>query len=585
MRYTITKRIEIFKILKPMLKNLKKQIFTLGMIKICLLVLGLITPYLFKLLIDEVMAKGRMNLLKWICTGYIAIFVVQSILLFFQRVFGNKFYFKLVFDIRYRIWNNYLKMYVDKYSGYNIGDLKNRIDDDTNSFEKFLGQHIIDYTYNWVYGILNGIVLLVLNWKLALFGFLMVPFPFWMAKWVGKHLKIAMEKQKDLWIKYEKWIYSCIQGWKEVKTFTTQRLNSISFTRHWKNISRNFFVIQMLFNVSRTFWVIKDVFITKVSLYFIGGILIMNGEITIGSLLVFMKYYQALFEGVSGINNLDIELYSDMPSMDRVLEVLVEKDESESGTLKPEHFDSSIEFQDVTFKYEGNKNDVLKNIVLKINPNERVAIVGRSGSGKTTLIKLILGLCHAQKGRILISGNDIKRINTTFLHNNVGVVMQDNYLFNLSIKENLLMAKSSATDEEIQEACKMAYIDNFIEGLPDGYMTVIGEKGVKLSGGQKQRLAIARTFLADPKIIIFDEATSALDHESEKIIHKAIDNVSKDRTVIIIAHRISSILSANKVIVIDQGKIVEEGHHTELYGKNGIYDVLFKQQYENQKVS
>ncbi|HEX9063037.1 MAG TPA: ABC transporter ATP-binding protein, partial [Clostridia bacterium] len=219
MRYTITKRIEIFKILKPMLKNLKKQIFALGMVKICLLVLGLVTPYLFKLLIDEVMAKGRISFLKWICTGYIAIFVVQSILLFFQRVFGNKFYFKLVFDIRYRIWNNYLKMYVEKYSGYNIGDLKNRIDDDTNSFEKFFGQHIIDYTYNWVYGILNGIVLLVLNWKLALFGFLMVPFPFWMAKWVGKHLKNAMEKQKDLWIKYEKWIYSCIQGWKEVKTF------------------------------------------------------------------------------------------------------------------------------------------------------------------------------------------------------------------------------------------------------------------------------------------------------------------------------------------------------------------------------
>ncbi|HEX2926734.1 MAG TPA: ABC transporter ATP-binding protein [Ruminiclostridium sp.] len=585
MKSTIAKRIEVLKVLRPFVKNMKSQLFLLGLLKICLLVLGLIAPYLYKLLVDEVMTKGRFGLLKWICAGYIAIFIVSSVLLFIQRIKGNKFFFKLLFDIRYRIWNNYLKMYVYKYSNCNIGDLKNRVDDDTNAFEKFLGQHVIDYTYNWVYAVLNGAVILFLNWKLALFGFIMVPFPFLMSKWIGKRVQNANDKQKVLWVKYEKWIYACIQGWKEIKTFTAEKVSSMSFTRHWKHIGRNFFVVQMLFNISRTFWVIKDVFITKVSLYFIGGVLIMNGEITIGSLLVFMKYYQGLFDGVSEVNRLDIDLHNDIPSMDRVLEVLVQKEEVKRGTLRPDRFVPGIEFKNVTFAYEGTTKDVLKKLSLEIKPNERIAIVGRSGSGKTTLAKLILGLCHAGEGKVLISGNDIKELDPAFLHRHVGAVMQDNYLFNLTIRENLLMAKPNAEEAEIRKACKLAYIDEFIEGLPEGYETLIGEKGIKLSGGQKQRLAIARTFLANPAIIIFDEATSALDHESEKVIHKAIENISRNRTVIIIAHRLSSILSANRILVLDDGEIVEEGHHTELHGKNGVYDILFKQQYEMQKLT
>lgn len=585
MKSTIAKRIEVVKALRPIVKNMKNQLLLFGTLKICLLVLGLTAPYLYKLLVDEVLTKGRFSLLKWICAGYIMIFIISSGLMFIQRVKGNKFFFKLLFDIRYRIWNNYLKMYVYKYSNCNIGDLKNRVDDDTNAFEKFLGQHIIDYTYNWVYAVLNGAVLLFLNWKLALFGFIMVPFPFLMSNWIGKRVQNANDKQKVLWVKYEKWIYSCIQGWKEIKTFTAEKVSSMNFTHHWKEIGKNFFVVQMLFNISRTFWVIKDVFITKVSLYFIGGVLIMNGEITIGSLLVFMKYYQGLFDGVSEVNRLDIDLYNDIPSIDRVLEVLIQKDEIKMGTLRPERFMPGIEFRNVTFAYEGSNKDVLKKLSLEIKPDERIAIVGRSGSGKTTLVKLILGLCHAREGNVMISGIDIKELHPSFLHHHVGAVMQDNYLFNLSIRENLLMAKPTATEAEIRKACELAYIAEFIESLPEGYETIIGEKGIRLSGGQKQRLSIARTFLADPKIIIFDEATSALDHESEKVIHKAIENISRNRTVIIIAHRLSSILSANRVLVLDNGEIVGEGHHSDLYGKNGVYDILFKQQYEIQKLT
>lgn len=250
------------------------------------------------------------------------------------------------------------------------------------------------------------------------------------------------------------------------------------------------------------------------------------------------------------------------------------------SNLIKETLQGNIEFNKVTFNYRSSDTEVLKNINLKINPGEKVAVVGRSSSGKTTLIKLMLGLYEPTEGNILIDNKIIKDISPLDLHKNIGVVMQDNFLFNMTIKENLLLAKPSATDDEIKEACKMAYIDEFIETLPQGYMTLIGEKGIKLSGGQKQRLSIAKVMLSAPNIIVFDEATSALDHESEKFIHMVIENISKGRTIIIIAHRLSSILSADKIVVLNEGKISTIGTHKELLGKDKVYDALFRKQYD-----
>ena len=226
--------------------------------------------------------------------------------------------------------------------------------------------------------------------------------------------------------------------------------------------------------------------------------------------------------------------------------------------------------------YPKNQQEVLKGVSLLISHNEHIVIVGRSGCGKSTLIKLILGMYEPTKGRILFDGTNIQEIT---VNQKIGVIMQEPFMFNLSIKENLKFAKRTASENEMDAACKMANIYDFIQNLPDRYETVIGERGVKLSGGQKQRLAIARTLLYDPEIVVFDEATSSLDSENEKAIVSTIKHLTKGKTVITIAHRLSSILDANRVAVMDEGEIVAYGTHNELKGKNKIYDLLFAKQY------
>ncbi len=572
-------RIKIWKEIRPHLKRNEKSIFGLITLKVFLLLVGLSTPLLFKLLIDNVMIKREFNLLKWICLGYVILFGFESIILTIQKIVSNRVYNKFTFNIRLQLWTNFIKMPFNLFEKYKTGDLKNRIDTDVDVFEKFIGQQVIEYIFFWLVAICNGIILLVINVKLALFGFVMVPLSFWMTKWLGKGAKKTAEQFRETWGKYENWLQECFQGWKEIKALAIEKRQVKMFTIYWHSLSKQFFMRQMYWYGNRTFIGIKDFFITRMNLYFLGGLLIFAGELTIGSLLVFMKYYEQFFKGIGSINNLDMELHTERPSLDKVLDILDKSDDLAIEYKANEKNIDEIEFKGVSFKYTDDQDHILKNFDYKISKGETIALVGRSGSGKTTVIKLLLGLYQPDEGKILFNGKDIRDINPSCLHKNIGVVMQDSEFFNMTIKENLLMVKPSATDDEIKEACKKAYISEFIEGLQEGYLTLIGEKGIKLSGGQKQRLAIARVWLANPDVLIFDEATSSLDHDSEKIVHNAIQDFAKRKTLIIVAHRLSSILLADRVILIDDGVIIGEGTHRELLQDHSIYKALFENQY------
>ncbi|MCX8131175.1 MAG: ABC transporter ATP-binding protein/permease [Clostridia bacterium] len=585
MKKIVSIRKNVYDKIKMHITGFKTQFVNLGALKIVLILLGLTSPFLFKILIDDVMVKRQLNMLKWVCIGYAGIYLLETAVTVYQKIISNRVFSKITFDIRYKLLRNYVKMPVTFYEKYNTGDLKNRIDTDVDVFERFFNQQIIEYIFNWMLVLINGIVLIILCWKLALFGLLMVPLSFWMTRWLGKGVEKSSEEYRKTWGKYENWLQRSIQGWKEVKALSIEKNESRIFTSFWHDLSIQFFKRQMFWYGNRSFISLKDFFITRMNLYFIGGLLIFSGELSIGSLLVFMKYYEQFFSGIGSINNLDMQISNDIPAMERVLEVISYPMEAREISKNKLQLAGDIEIMNVSFKYNDSHEDVLKNINIKIKPKERIAIVGKSGCGKSSLIKNILGLYEPQAGKILIDGVNIKNINPFALHQNIGVVMQDSMLFNMTVKDNLLLAKASATDEEIKEVCKMAFIDEFIESLPEGYMTLIGEKGVKLSGGQKQRLAIARVLLTKPNIIIFDEATSSLDHESEKMINKAIDNLSNDRTLIIIAHRLSSVLSADRIIVMDKGGIVGDAPHGKLLGNNEIYDLLFGKQYEGLQVS
>lgn len=405
----------------------------------------------------------------------------------------------------------------------------------------------------------------------------MIPLSFLLTKVLAKKSKKVSSNFREAWGEYEGYIHETIQNFREIKALNAENVHEKKFTKYWDDLSDLFVKRQIYWYLNRGFIAFKDFFVTKMNLYFIGGLLIFSGEMTVGSLLVFMLYYEKLFSNIGDINNLDIKIQQDVPAIKKVMEILDIKLSSRKKH-KLGKIEGDIKFENVSFSY--NEEDItLKNINVSISNKENVAVVGKSGSGKSTLSKLLLNIYEPQTGKITINNMELNKYDRASLHKKIGIVSQDPYMFNLTIRENLLLANPNANDEELLDACKKAYIDDFIGALQNGLDTIIGERGIKLSGGQKQRLAIARTLLSNTDIIIFDEATSALDYESEKMIHKTIEDLYKEKTIIIIAHRLSSILLADKVVVMDNGKIVGDGKSDELLGNNEFYYRLFKEQY------
>ncbi len=342
------------------------------------------------------------------------------------------------------------------------------------------------------------------------------------------------------------WLHASVQGWREVKALNLQRNQTIHFVRYLHNFA-------LYFGTWINYWVarvliipkIKDEFFMQFGLYFIGGFLMINGKLHIADLLVFALYYNMLSGAVNTVSSTDAELQANMPFTDRLMEELCKAAETPTTKQIPAGTDF-IEFVNTSFRYQGSESNVLTNFNLRIEKGERVAITGKSGSGKTTLLKLMTGMITPTRGKVLFSGIDMCDADLSTVHRHIGFVMQENMLFNATIRENLLYGKGNATDDELWNACCKAYIGDFVQSLPDGLDTVIGEGGIKLSGGQRQRIVLARLFLRDVDIFIFDEATSALDQYSESIVHDAIRNIGEVKTIIVVAHRQSSVALCNR---------------------------------------
>lgn len=483
---------------------------------------------------------------------------------------------KILYDIRKKLYNHLQALSARFYANNQVGQVISRVINDVEQTKDFILTGLMNIWLDCITIIIALSIMFFLDVKLTLAALFIFPF-YILTVYVffGRLRKLTRERSQAL-AEVQGFLHERVQGISVVKSFAIEdneaknfdKKNTNFLTRALKHTRWNAYSFAAINTVTD---------IGPIIVIGVGAYLAISGSITVGTLAAFVGYLELLFGPLRRLVASFTTLTQSFASMDRVFQ-LIDEDydiKNDVGAQPIEIKQGRIDIDHVSFQYNDNEAPILKDINLSIEKGETVAFVGMSGGGKSTLINLIPRFYDVTSGQILIDGHNIKDFLTGSLRNQIGLVQQDNILFSDTVKENILLGRPTATDEEVVEAAKMANAHDFIMNLPQGYDTEVGERGVKLSGGQKQRLSIARIFLNNPPILILDEATSALDLESESIIQEALDVLSKDRTTLIVAHRLSTITHADKIVVIENGHIVETGTHRELIAKQGAYEHLY----------
>lgn len=483
---------------------------------------------------------------------------------------------KILYDIRKKLYNHLQALSARFYANNQVGQVISRVINDVEQTKDFILTGLMNIWLDCITIIIALSIMFFLDVKLTLAALFIFPF-YILTVYVffGRLRKLTRERSQAL-AEVQGFLHERVQGISVVKSFAIEdneaknfdKKNTNFLTRALKHTRWNAYSFAAINTVTD---------IGPIIVIGVGAYLAISGSITVGTLAAFVGYLELLFGPLRRLVASFTTLTQSFASMDRVFQLIDEDYDIKNGVgAQPiEIKQGRIDIDHVSFQSNDNEAPILKDINLSIEKGETVAFVGMSGGGKSTLINLIPRFYDVTSGQILIDGHNIKDFLTGSLRNQIGLVQQDNILFSDTVKENILLGRPTATDEEVVEAAKMANAHDFIMNLPQGYDTEVGERGVKLSGGQKQRLSIARIFLNNPPILILDEATSALDLESESIIQEALDVLSKDRTTLIVAHRLSTITHADKIVVIENGHIVETGTHRELIAKQGAYEHLY----------
>lgn len=465
---------------------------------------------------------------------------------------------KILYDIRKKLYNHLQALSARFYANNQVGQVISRVINDVEQTKDFILTGLMNIWLDCITIIIALSIMFFLDVKLTLAALFIFPF-YILTVYVffGRLRKLTRERSQAL-AEVQGFLHERVQGISVVKSFAIEdneaknfdKKNTNFLTRALKHTRWNAYSFAAINTVTD---------IGPIIVIGVGAYLAISGSITVGTLAAFVGYLELLFGPLRRLVASFTTLTQSFASMDRVFQLIDEDYDIKNGVgAQPiEIKQGRIDIDHVSFQYNDNEAPILKDINLSIEKGETVAFVGMSGGGKSTLINLIPRFYDVTSGQILIDGHNIKDFLTGSLRNQIGLVQQDNILFSDTVKENILLGRPTATDEEVVEAAKMANAHDFIMNLPQGYDTEVGERGVKLSGGQKQRLSIARIFLNNPPILILDEATSALDLESESIIQEALDVLSKDRTTLIVAHRLSTITHADKIVVIENGHIVE----------------------------
>jgi ATP-binding cassette subfamily B protein len=482
-------------------------------------------------------------------------------------------------DMRRELFEHYQKLSFSFYDEQKVGQLMTRLTNDSFALAELYHHGPEDIVISFLNFTGAFIILMSINVKLTLVVVFFLPVMAAYAIYFNKKMKGAMRTSKDRIGDINAQVEDTLSGIRAVKSFTNEAVERAKFgyeNGRFVDSRRNEYRSEGFFYNG----LIGFTQLMTIAVVIFGAASIINTSLDLADLLTFLLYIGIFIEPIQRFGNFTRLYQEGITGFDRFMEVLeVEPDiQDTAAAVDLSHIEGNVSFEKVSFKYKDGLGDVLKNISLEINSGEYVALVGSSGVGKTTLCSLIPRFYEVSAGRILLDGQDIKNVRLSSLRKHVGIVQQDVYLFSGTVLENIRYGRLDASEEEIVTAAKQANAHDFIMALPYGYDTDIGQRGVKLSGGQKQRISIARVFLKNPPIIIFDEATSALDNESEKAVREALEALTNNRTTLVIAHRLSTVRNAERIIVLTEDGIQEQGTHETLIDFGGTYAALYNLQ-------
>ena len=567
---------------KRILSYIKPYLHILFLALLCTMLAAggnLYLPWIFRDMIDKVLNAKDYYMLNVISASIVVIFLLRGIFLYGQNYLMSYVGQHVIIDIRSEVFRKLQRLSMSFYDKNKTGTIMSYVTNDVNALQGAMVDNTIELVTEGIILIGSVCAMIYLDWKLTLFTILTFPIVLYFMNYFGKKIRRSGGQIQEATADITSVLQESVSSARVVKSFVREQYEIERFERENEaNLKANLKNAKYMATLTPTIEFVAALGVTLILWY--GGNNVIAGETTAGSLVAFLAYAVNISNPIKRITRVSGNIQKALAAAQRVFDVLDLREEVRNlpdAKVLPA-VTGNVSFEHVTFSYNTG-DEILHDLSFTAKPGQAIGLVGPSGAGKSTVASLLPRFYDCDAGTIRIDGTDIRHVTLDSLRNQVGIVPQETILFNGSVYDNILYGRLDATKEEIEAAAKAANAHDFIMELPEGYNTMLGDRGVNISGGQRQRIAIARAILKDPRILILDEATSALDTESERVVQEALNRLMVGRTSIIIAHRLSTIKNADRILVLDKGKLAEDGTHEELMEKNGLYAHLYQIQY------
>ncbi|WP_455093042.1 ABC transporter ATP-binding protein [Parvimonas micra] len=566
--------INVFKDLIKFYKIEYKKLYMLMFVVVISGILQAVVPLSIKLLTDDFITKQNLKGFIIAGIGFFSLVIISTLAIYSFYVFGGKLEYQVSKEIRKSVFERIEKFSLTNIKKYETGELISRLTSDVQKLSEVFSWGVIDACHSMIVLLISISIMLYLSYTLTLMLFLILPAIYIVTVIFQKNILKFQRKVRDY---NSKIIRSYTESLSYIKTIKALGIEDKK-KKEFKTYNEKYRKYNLLSILISAIFVPTVMFVASIGVGFafnFSSISVMRNVMTYGAFLSFLTYSFQIFEPFKMLAQIFTDLKSAQASAERVFQILYEEDEILEEEESDLDFEGNIKFENVSFHYFDDDKLILKDFNFEIKNGESVAFIGSTGSGKSTIVNLICKFYNPTSGDIYLDGINYRNIDKTCLYNNLGYVLQQPQLFSISIKENIKFGNENATDEEILKVCNLLGIDEFISKLPNGIDTVIGETGYNISGGQKQLISFARALIKNPKLLILDEATSSIDTETEKIIQNKMKDILKGKTSIIVAHRLSTIKHCDKIVLIENGNILEQGTHLELLDKKGIYYKMY----------